>query len=543
MPRGKPYRHVVKGVTDTLDSSDTAQEGVGVNTALQNLIPDPTTRFLYVPRPPSQSLTTFGTFTTPGFISVMKVVGSRVYGMIASGRNAGKEEPFCYDLLASAFVTISGVTAANSPTAATSTGDWTPPTMAVIGTKIIVTHPGFDGAAHFFGSIDISTPASPAWTSGNTATNALPAVPTAVAQFGNRAWYIVNPATGQPRLYYSDVLVPTTITNASQALTFDDNVPLTALAGLPLENQLGGVIQSLIVFKGTANLYQVTGDAALSNLSQNTLNIATGTLCPLSICTTPKGLAFMAPDGMRFIDFNARVSDPIGMAGQGVTIPFIYAPNPSRTVAACNAAVVRVSAQNGSISGNPVQEWWYDMVRDCWTGPHTFPASLVQPYQQTFILTPSGITNALWQSDFQPKPGLTYMENGVQMTFLWKTALLHDNPEARQMETHEGALYVALPAGQPALAVTILDENDAVLDSVFISGAAGTPTLWGSFTWGAASWGAGAATRNLTPRKLAWHSPIVFSRSRVQIGGNCADGFHIGDMYALVNDLGLTVGT
>jgi len=540
--KSKPYRHVVKGVTDTLDSTDTVQDGLGSMTALQNLIPDPTTRYLYVPRPPATSLTTFGSFSTPGFISVLKVIGSKVFGMIASVRFAGKEEPFCYDLLASAFVSISGVLSSNVPTAAVSTGDWTPPTMDVVGTVVCVTHPGFDGVTNFVGFINISNPALPAWTAGNTATNALPCPPSAVAQFGNRAWYLCNPATGQPKAYYSDVLVPGTITNASQALTFGDNVALTAAVGLPLENQLGGVIQSLIVFKGTSNLYQITGDAALSTLALNTLNVATGTRSPLSICTTPKGIAFLAPDGVRFIDFAARVSDPIGLAGQGVTIPFIYSPNPSRSVAACNAAVIRISAQNGSVSGNPVQEWWYDMVRDCWTGPHTFPASLIAPYAQTFIMTPSGVTHSLWQSDFQPKAGLTYVENSAQMTFLWETSLLHDSPNLQQMECHTAGLYVALPAGQPSLAVSISNEFNSVLDSVFIQGPTATPSIWGTFKWGTSSWGQGAANVNLTPRQLNWHVPIVFSRCRLQIGGNLADGFRIGDLYMLIEELGITAG-
>src|ERR1700730_3245698 len=105
--------------------------------------------------------------------------------------------------------------------------------------------------------------------------------------------------------------------------TFGDNVALTALGGLALFNQLGGIVQSLMVFKDVTNIYQVTGDSALSNLSVNALNITTGTLAPNTIVATPKGLAFMAPDGVRLINFDAKIEDPIGFDGMGVSAPFI----------------------------------------------------------------------------------------------------------------------------------------------------------------------------------------------------------------------------
>src|SRR6185437_379255 len=143
--------------------------------------------------------------------------------------------------------------------------------------------------------------------------------PTAVYQFNSRAYYIYN-LPAQPSVYFSDALNPTTFTNANQILTFGDAVPLTALGGVGLNTQLGGIIQSLIVFKGVQNIYQITGDPTTSNLSVDALNVTTGTLAPNSICNAPKGLMFMSPDGYRMIDFQAHVSDPIGIDGSGVTV-------------------------------------------------------------------------------------------------------------------------------------------------------------------------------------------------------------------------------
>ena len=112
-------------------------------------------------------LTNFTGFTTPGVVSVMLTVGSRIYGMIGSGRNTGRDEPFCFDTSTNTFVSISGVTAGNSPLTPSTSGNWVPPTMALVGVKLIVTHPGYTGGSNFFGWFDLTTPSTPVWNAGN----------------------------------------------------------------------------------------------------------------------------------------------------------------------------------------------------------------------------------------------------------------------------------------------------------------------------------------------------------------------------------------
>lgn len=528
----QPVRFSPTGLSDTLDSTTSFPGAMG---SLRNLIPDPRTRNLWQCRPASVPQSSFAGFNTPGFVSCEFVVGTRAYGMIASARNAGKDEPFCYDIVGGAFITVSGVTNANTPVSPAAAGAWTPPTMDVVGSKVMCTHPGFPGGGgNYFGWIDISNPAAPAWAAGNTATNALPAVPVAVKNYRGRAWFLVNPSAGQPGAYYSDILNPTTITNANQALTFDDNTPLTALGGLPLSNQLGGIIQALIVFKGTSNIYQVTGDAATSDLDKNSLNIATGTLAPNSVCATPKGLAFMAPDGVRLINFQAQVSDPIGNSGDGVCLPFIFAGVPSRAAAACNSNVFRISVQNNDAIATPVQEFWYDIARKVWSGPHDFPASLIQPYGNTFIMTPNGINAKLFQSDIVQSSVSTFVENGAQMTFYWATSMLPDTQQMAENAMIETTIKMALAAGIEFL-VTAFDQNGTLLDSVTVPPAAGT-TQWGAFQWGQALWQ--GALNILAHRQIPWHYPIVFSRLGLGVFGNCAPGIKIGDAFMRTEQLG-----
>src|SRR5262245_4400279 len=267
------------GVTDAIDGN-LAREGSMAK--LSNLIPDPSTLGVFICRPAATLLVDFnggvtpsgGAFSpgfSPGFaiqyfasvgnatagnITCLRIFGNRVYGMI-SGPN-GFDYPFVYNLLTNALQTITnGFDQTKMPNTVSSAGAWVPPTLAQVATKVLVTHPGFTGGGPnnlFFGQCYISNPASITWTAGNmqggsAITFSTP--PAAVENFNGRAYWAINPATGTPSLVFSDVLVPDKCTGATQVLTFDDQQPLTALSPLPLNNQLGGIVQALMVFKGT----------------------------------------------------------------------------------------------------------------------------------------------------------------------------------------------------------------------------------------------------------------------------------------------------
>ncbi len=544
---GKPLVWSPRGASDTLDSS-TAFAGAMLQ--LQNLIPDPSTRNLWQCRPAAALMIDFegnpfssgfssgfgsGLFANATFISCFIVIGSRIYGMVSSSDILGHDIPFCYDITSQVFVTITGYDASNVPASPSPTGVWSPPSMALVGAEIVVTHPGFTGAGGvMFGVIDISNPAALTWAGTNTTTNALPVPPTWVANFNGRAFYLVNPPGAQPGAYMSDALVPTVITNANQVLTFGDNVPLTCAGGLPLSNQLGGIIQSLMIFKGATNIYQVIGDYALNNLTVNTLNVATGTFAPNSVQPTSKGLAFIAPDGLRLIDFNANVSDPIGNNSDGVTVPFINALVPSRICAAYNGGVYRAQVQNGNAVGSPQQQWWFDFVRQIWSGPHTQAASLMGAYSNTFIVTLQDGGAKLFTSDQVQTTTSTYVENGTQLVYAFNTPMLPDTDQMAEVAMIETTLHMALVGGN-AVQIIAQDQNGAVLDTVTIA-APGTPTTWGSFTWGQAVWQ--GALNALFPRQLQWHYPIVFRRLGLLVTGPCAQGLKLGRLHMRYDVLG-----
>ena len=592
----------------------------GIMTALTNLVPDPANQAIWVPRPASAVFPATVAAFTPGFISCLFITGRYAYGMVSSALHNGFDQPFAYDLIGGAYISISGITGANVPTSPLTTGAWTPPTMDQVGIYILVTHPGFNGGGNgYFGWINVANPAAPVWASGNisgqtatvTITIAAPAVvtvegqalyanepvvfttsgalptglvagttyfvsaagltptsfqvasvpggasltttgtqsgvqtgafgtavplpspPTFVKQFSQRAFFVVAPANLQPATFASDILSPLTATNPL-ILTYGDNRPVFALGSLGLQNVLQGITQALLIFKDN-NVFQLTGDwapgGALGTISLNSLNISVGTIAPLSIVPTPRGVAFLSADGFRIIDWQAKISDPIGLGGTGVVVPFTQSLVPSRVVAACNGQTIRVTTQNNAAIGQPFQEWVFDLERHVWHGPHTFPSNQVQRYGNTYVLAPVGVLG-LWQSDIFPSVSSQYVENGVTLMWKWQTALLANQGSIYEQAVVQSTIYCAGDAVLQQFTMTAESASGVPLSVVPVAPPVATGAQWGSMTWGVSQWG--AALAQMSHVFVPWDQPLVFDRARFTMQGISAAGIAIGEMRIML---------
>jgi hypothetical protein len=505
------------GVSDTVDGSNVFK---GAMEYLRNLVPDPSTRNIFVPKPAATLMTDFSTsgIADPGFISCYEVVGDRVYGMIATSSPSGKDIPFVYDIAGDTFITVSGITAGNTPNSVSTTGPWTPPTLDVIGTKIIFTHPNF-GASAPIGILDISTPSAPSWSVGNTSPSSLPGVPVAVKNFAGRAYYAY-----QNDVLFSDILEATTITNVSQVLTMGDDAPITGFGKMPLKSLTAGSLEALFVFKAKS-VNQITGDAALNSLLNSEVATGIGTESPLSISATPSGLYFISQHGLRNISVGGEVSPVIGADGGGVSVPFINSTTPSRISGGFNINTYRVNTQNSFIPTLPYQDWWFNTDLGIWTGPHTFPASLVKAYEGTFIITPQGIEGQLWQSDIVPLDSSSYIENGEQLEYLYQTCLLPSAPTMNENCIIETSVGLQFSKAGGTVNFFALDEDDVQIDLVSKTIDVDA-TFWDITEWGAGSWG-GNVTKYQGIR-VPWSKPLVFGQAKFGASGNAVNGFKIG---------------
>lgn len=520
MPATFRNASVVRFIARTLadaanETPETKDNPEGSCLQLVNLVPDRATPGFYAPRPGKVQLLAMTTGDFNGFVSVYLVLGTRIYGMVASVSLTPNEVPFCYDTATASFVTITGATSGNTPSGAktTQTTDWSPPTMALIGTKIVLTHPGFSGS-NFIGWIDISTPSAPTWHAGDLsgaiqfATAGV--LPVAVSNFNGRAYYAVNNTE-----IFSDILAATNCTNANQILTIGDNNPILGHIGQPFtSSQLGGIIQSLAVFKALS-IAQITGDAALTGgVTVNIVTTGVGCSAPRTLAVTPLGVAFMANDGVRFLQLSGQVSEAL----PAVKLPFIRVSTPTRASAAYNNGVycIQLNTQPTSGAATAYYEYYYDLKYG-WTGPHSKGWSHIQPYGNGFLVNRFvGNSANLYTFSVTPSGSDTYIDDGyrsVAPNWTRQSAYFKNEPAMQARDLLETQIRYLSGGQGEVVTVSSVTPQGTQQTQTFMGVVAGT--LWGAFNWGAANWN--FSQGSMQPYRVAWADVTAFDDLAVTV--------------------------
>lgn len=454
-------------------------------------------------------------------------VNGVIYGMIGSGRYPGYDEPFAYKISTNSLLPLTGIKPTTIPVQPPTTGTWVPPSMTMIGTTIVVTHPGFNGAfGNYFGWFDVSVDGSPSWHTGNT-TGTLPGAqllqpPQCVGQFNDRFYFGVGNA-----------IVPTdagtlNISNPGNVLIAGDKTPINRFIAQPISTTSVGIFQAIIALK-TNSIFQITGDPITSNWVLNEMSDSLGTDAPRSVVQTPEGIKFKAVDGIRTIDAFGGISDP----DPDVAVPFINALYPSRISAGYNSNIYRVCVQNGNAPGTPFQEYWMDLKRGGWTGPHTFRQDLLIPYKGTFIGSSNAFPTDLFKTDVVQTGFDHFIEAGVAMSFIYRTTDMTQVGNMYANSTVKSTIELLLPQDGATYAVSGLDEDSNVLASAsFVTRndyefwhPDPVLPLWGD----GSTWGTDETA--LRPRTIPWTEPLIFNRLVEEITGPCSQNFKVGSFY------------
>lgn len=470
-----------------------------------------------------------GVYLPPdGAVTAMFELNGIIYGMVGSAQYPGFDVPFAFKISTASFLPVAGVTPNNIPESPATSGDWTPPTMDIVSTFLVVTHPGFHGLNNnFFGWFDLTLPYAPVWNTGNvtptaenTTNTVLIAPPTCCAQFNDRMYFAVGNA-----------LIPTdagtlNLSNPGNVLILGNSSPITALVGAPLSTTSIAIFEGLIAFKGPSNgIFQVTGDPILNNWAENIMSKTLGTTAPRSVQQTPEGIKFMAVDGLRTINFLGLIGEP----DPDIALPFINALYPTRASAGYNSNIYRICIQNKSLPNAPHQEYWQDLKRGGWTGPHTFQQDILVAYQDTFIAASNANLHALFRSDVLQTGQDRFIELGAAMTFDYKSTPMNELNNLYANSALKSTLEISMPATGDTYSISGQDEAGDILASGQII-ADFDAALWDDFDWGDGTlWG--ASTSSFRPRIIPWTQPLVFNRLVEDIVGPCSQTFKVGSFF------------
>ncbi len=525
---------VPSGITDSFDEIDAFR---GACIAMTNLILDGSNPDQLVGRPGvGLPVTSFASFTSPTFVSLQVTIGTMTYGMVSSARYPGYDEPFAWDNVHGVFVAISGVTGSNLPARPATSGAWTPPTAAMIAGNLVITHPGFSGVgANFFGLLNLATPSVPAWSTSNTSTNALPSVPTSVANYNNRAWF----ACGN-MAYYSDVLQPAVMSTGTQSLTIGDSTPIVGQNGLPMQTVSSGMTAALILFKAN-QVWMATGDSSTNNLSLQFLSLTIGCQSPRSVAQTPIGVIFIGQDAPYIVLQSAIITElhHPSSAVADLCLPFLNTQVPSRVAAAFAGNIYRVCVQtllNGTVCTN---DYWFDLRRMRWSGPHTFIYDCASQYDDSFILSGASYGAALFMGS---STSTTYTDNNVAYgtQLLTTNVIVGDTSQFKQIV--ESTMDFMSGGQGNSFTLTARSGASSVLAMAYVYAyvyGSGAGSLWGYATWGNFSW----SLASVSPYRydIYWNQPIVSDRISFLITTYAASPMIIGKLRAKYQVCGYTL--
>jgi len=203
------------------------------------------------------------------------------------------------------------------------------------------------------------------------------------------------------------------------------------------------------------------------------------------------------------------VSDPIGVRGMGIVLPFANAVTPSRMNAAYNENIYRITLiwqpppilQNIYGAAQRTDEFWYHLDVEKFSGPHTCLFDQLEPQQlgNTFIGGLSASPGSLWRSDPVQLSTSIYTENGVALIFTLRTVLQPDEAPMFASSLVESSVFASMGAATQWLASAI-DDQGVTKDQQYI-------------------WQGPNVTQSQLP--IYWINPVVFRQMALQIVGNC----------------------
>ncbi len=529
--REYPVRFTPRGLVDAFDATD---KFAGACVSLSNLVFDQSNPEIMVSRPGVSVLASFASFSSNAtIVSVHATIAGLTYGMVATTKYAtNKDEPFIYNHNTGAFLTLQSVVGSYLPGTQAYTGPWTSPTIANVGVYVIVTHPGFDGVTHMFGWFDMTTPSAPKWQAGDTTTNGVGGIPAAVANYNNRAYFAYKNF-----LAYTDVLTLNRAL-ASQVLTLGDSDNIVALSGLPVQTTSGGVVASLIAFKNFQT-WQITGDPATNNLSQNYISLTLGCFAPRSIVQSPLGVYFASISGpmtidqlgiLRLLTHTAQELEPdIQAAWKNAVVP-------SRIAAGYTGNIYRITMETVLLGVDQVVDYWFDERKRRWTGPHTFKYDCASQLGNYFVLVSNTNAGQLIKSQSNPSNTSAYNDMGSSYMTTMQSATFPKTGHMTMKQVVESTQELASAGSVAAYAVTALDELGNTLNSVNVVVSPAAGALWRTGVWGGFKWASSVNTP--TTYNVPWTAPLVFKKMSLLLSASAAASVSNGTFMARYRDVG-----
>jgi hypothetical protein len=234
---------------------------------------------------------------------------------------------------------------------------------------------------------------------------------------------------------------------------------------------------------------------------------------------------FMAADGIRTIPtMSMAVTEP----NPDVVYPFFNCTQPTRACAAYSADTYRISLDTVTTTDALGRfEYWFSLKVGKWTGPHTFPADVITPLGNSFVVAANSVGAKLFQSNAYTSSTDVFVENGDTLTVNMVSSLI--DPEPPMAEKSSVEMTIAAVNGLQSYTIQVLDDQGQFINQATLLPIL-TPDRWGTpgLLWGAVNSVWGAFPYNSTISALCFSAPLVFQTCQIVLFGNAGPYLRLG---------------
>jgi len=211
-----------------------------------------------------------------------------------------------------------------------------------------------------------------------------------------------------------------------------------------------------------------------------------------------------------------------------VVYPFFNCTQPTRACAAYSADTYRISLDTVTTTDVLGRfEYWFPIKVGKWSGPHTFPADVIAPLGNSFVLSVNSIGAQLFQSNAYTTASDSFTENGTALAVNMTSSLIDPNPPMAEKASIE--MTVAAVFGSQPYTVQILDSQGNLLNQTQLTPIS-TPNVWGGsgVVWGNPGLVWASAPYNSSVSPLSFSAPLVFKTCQIVLSGSSGYYFRLG---------------
>jgi hypothetical protein len=225
---------------------------------------------------------------------------------------------------------------------------------------------------------------------------------------------------------------------------------------------------------------------------------------------------------------------------QDLQRPFQNIINPSRACAAFSGSIYRVCVTTIINGLQTPADYWFDVTRRRWTGPHTYPYDMCAAYSNYFLISYISNGAALFSSQYIPQSSSVYNDNGTPISVNFQTSFLPKTENINIKQVIESTIEVSSVAPNLQYAITALGEDDMYLTSTVVTDTNSTLVWGGGGVWGGANevWQTGLNIP--TTVTIPWSTPLVFKKLSILITSSSSYNMEIGQLTFKYTDTGMT---